>query len=73
MFGEAKIVRLGQIVMDLKKETEELQAHAILSTLPVQITEHINKMEDATTHVEDCEKMAKVMVEETTHFWMSVV
>ena len=43
MFLEAKIVQLGQIVVDLKKENEELQAHAVPSTL----LEHRIKIKEA--------------------------
>ena len=33
MFVKVKVLRLGQIVVDLKKENEELQARAVPSTL----------------------------------------
>ena len=66
MFWEAKIVWLGQIVTDLKKDNEELQAHTVLSTPPEQVMESRSNIEDMTSHIEDCEKMAKEMAKETT-------
>ena len=66
MFWEAKIVWLGQIVTDLKKDNEELQAHTVLSTPPKQVIESRSNIEDTTSHIEDCEKMAKEMAKETT-------
>ena len=33
MFVEANILRLGQIIVDLKKENEELQEHIVPRTL----------------------------------------
>ena len=68
MSAKAKIVRLGQIVTELKKENEELQARAVPSTPPYQVVERRGKREDVVVHIKDCEKMAKAMVEETTHF-----
>ena len=59
MFSEAKIVQLGQIVRDLKKDNEELQAHVVLSTPPKEIIESRSNIEDMKSHIEDCEKMAK--------------
>ena len=44
---EAKVVRLGQIVNDLKKKKEEFQEHTVPSTLPEQVAYCRSKIEEA--------------------------
>ena len=66
MFSKAKIVRLGQIFTDLKNDNKELQVHTSQSTPPEQVMKSRSNIEDMTSHIEDCEKMAKEMAKETT-------
>ena len=69
MFAKVKVLRLGQIVVDLKKESEELQARAVPSTL----LEHRSKIKEATAQLEELEKLGKSLVKAMTRFWMRVV
>ena len=48
LFSKAKVLWLGKIVVDLKKENEELQAYVVPSTPPEQVTEHRSIIEEAT-------------------------
>ena len=41
------------------------------STPPKQVIEHKGKIKDVATQIDDCEKVAKPLADETTQFWMS--
>ena len=52
IFAEAKTLRLGKIIAELKKENEEMQAREFPSTCPKQIAKCKGNIEDTTDQIE---------------------
>ena len=67
------MLRLGHIVIDLKKENEELQARVIPSTPIEMITEHGSRIDTMTIHMEKIKKFANSIAKAITKYWTNIV
>ena len=69
----AKSKHLGEVISQLQLTNNLLNSLAYLDTPPTQITEQKNTIEELVAQLEAMEQEAKMIADETTQFWQSVV